>query len=97
MKLRWSQQAENNRSEILAYIGAESPTAARRMNALFTAAAVRLRSFPYLGRIGILPGTREFTIHPNYRLLYEIADREIVVLALLHASRQWPPEPEDGS
>ena len=64
------------------------------MDELFMKAADRLDQFPYLGRMGAIAGTRELIPHQNYRIIYEIADNEIIIHALLHTRRQWPPEPE---
>jgi toxin ParE1/3/4 len=96
LRVRWSEEADRDREEIVAYIWADNPPAARRMNALFGAAANRLADFPRLGREGAIPGTREFIPHPSYRLVYEIMDGEIVIQALVHTARQWPPVDDDG-
>ncbi|WP_374990014.1 type II toxin-antitoxin system RelE/ParE family toxin [Rhizobium sp. TH2] len=69
----------------------EHPEAALRMDQLFARAAKRLSSFPMLGRLGEVAGTREFVPHPNYRLVYELIDDEIWILTLVHVARQWPP------
>lgn len=44
-----------------------------------------------LGRPGKIPGTRELIPHENYRLVYEVQDDTVWVLALIHTARQWPP------
>ncbi len=61
------------------------------MDALFSAAAGRLPALPKLGRPGKIAGTRELIPHGNYRLVYEIEDETVWVLALVHTRRQWPP------
>ena len=38
-----------------------------------------------------IAGTREFVVSPRYILVYEVTDEALIVLAVLHASRQWPP------
>jgi toxin ParE1/3/4 len=88
LKVRWSEEADRDRDEIIGYIWADNPLAARRMD---DAAANRLAVFPRLGREGAIPGTRELIPHPIYRLVYEITDSEIIIHALIHAARQWPP------
>jgi plasmid stabilization system protein ParE len=40
---------------------------------------------------GIIPGTRELTPHKTHRLVYEIDQEAVWILALVHTSRQWPP------
>lgn len=61
------------------------------MDALFGVASRRLADFPQLGRIGVIPGTRELIPHESYRLVYEIEGDTVWVLALVHTARQWPP------
>jgi addiction module RelE/StbE family toxin len=91
LRVRWSEEADRDRTEIVRYIWADNPNAAERMDVLFDAAANRLADFPRLGREGAIPGTREFIPHPSYRLVYEIADSEVIIHALVHTARQWPP------
>ena len=97
MKLRWSEGADRDRGEIIGYIWRHNPAAARRMDALFDAASTRLEMFPHIGREGEIPGTRELIPHRSYRLVYEIRDNEIVIVTLVHTSRQWPPAVEDDN
>jgi addiction module RelE/StbE family toxin len=96
LKVRWSDDADRDREEIVEYIWQDNPLAAERMDALFQAAATRLGRFPKLGREGTAPGTRELIPHPSYRLVYQLQGDDVVVLALVHTSRQWPPEPDKG-
>jgi toxin ParE1/3/4 len=96
LKVRWSEEAKHDRAEIVAYIGADNPPAARRMDTLFEAAANRLVDFPFLGREGAIPGTRELIPHPSYRLVYEVTDSEIIIHALVHSARHWPPVDDEG-
>ena len=91
MKVRWTPEAEQDRLEVWNYIAADNPAAAARMDAVFGAAAARLARFPLIGRTGTIPGTRELIPHEHYRLVYEIADQILWLLALVHTSRQWPP------
>jgi plasmid stabilization system protein ParE len=91
----WSEDADRDRSEIIDHIWLDSPAAAFRMDAVFQSAAVRLERFPYSGRTGVLPGTREVIPHPSYRMVYEIDDEAVTILALAHTARQWPPVEED--
>jgi toxin ParE1/3/4 len=51
----------------------------------------RLSGHPFLGETGHIPCTRELLPHENYRLVYEIEQETIWVLAMVHAARRWPP------
>lgn len=73
------------------YIAADSPRAAARMDELFSDAAARLIEHPKLGRSGKIAGTRELIPHESYRLVYELQNETVWILALVHTARQWPP------
>ncbi|TCS16540.1 type II toxin-antitoxin system RelE/ParE family toxin [Caulobacter sp. BK020] len=92
MKVRWTASARLDRLAIADHIAADSPRAAARVDTLFTEAAASLARFPQMGRIGKVPGTREVFPHESYRLVYEIEDDTVWILALIHTSRQWPPD-----
>ena len=91
MNVIWTPEAEEDRAKIVAYIRADNPLAAARMEQLFNRAASRLAEHPRLGRPGKIPGTRELIPHESYRLVYEIHDETVWVLVLVHTARQWPP------
>jgi hypothetical protein len=44
-----------------------------------------------LGKTGIIPGTRELIPHESYRLVYEIEQETVWILAIVHTARMWPP------
>lgn len=91
MKVVWTPQAEQDRADVWNYIATENGRAAARMDRLFSDAASRLANHPMLGRPGKIAGTRELIPHENYRLVYEIYQETVWVLALVHTSRRWPP------
>ena len=90
MRVVWSPQALDDRDAIWAYIAADTPSAAIRVDADLADAIGGLGDYPELGRPGLIPGTRElFPIH-SYRIVYELSDDEVQVLAIVHTSRLWP-------
>jgi toxin ParE1/3/4 len=91
VKVVWTPEAENDRDAIWNHIVAGNPQAAIRTDQLFSDSAALLADFPLLGHPGRIRGTREFVIHENYRLIYEIAGQTIWLLALVHSAQQWPP------
>ena len=91
MKLRWTPEAEQDREDIFDYIAQDNEPAAVTMDALFSDAAHNLTDFPQIGRIGQIPGTREWIPHESYRLVYEIEGDTVWILALVSTSKQWPP------
>jgi toxin ParE1/3/4 len=90
MKLIWSPEALQDRIDIWDYISSENPSAAIRMDELFSQSVFKLTQHPKLGRPGKIKGTRELIIHENYRLVYEIQNDAVWLLALVHTSRLWP-------
>lgn len=91
MKALWSLAAEQDRSHIIDFIAAENPLAAIHMDELFAGAAARFGEHPLMGRVGTIPGTREWIPHESYRLVYEVRRDSVWILALVHNARLWPP------
>ena len=91
MTVVWTPEAEQDRADIWDDIAADNPGAAVRMDELFSDAAARLAEHPKIGRTGRISGTRELIPHESYRLVYEIDEDTVWVLALVHTARQWPP------
>jgi toxin ParE1/3/4 len=89
VNVRWTQEAESERLSICEFIAADNPGAAVRMDELFTLAAERLSELPQRGRDGVVAGTGELIPHPSYRLIYQIWNEEVWILALVHTARQW--------
>lgn len=92
MNVIWTPEAEQDRIEVVNHIAADNLRAAAKMDELFGLAAARLAKLPKSGRPAKIPGTRELIPHESYRLVYEIDDDTVWILALVHTSRQWPPE-----
>ena len=97
MKVIWTPEAEQDRTDVTDHISADDPHAAVRMDELFGNAAQRLAHFPLSARTGKIPGTRELIPHENYRLVYEIRGETVWILAIVHTARQWPPPAEEES
>lgn len=91
MRVRWTPEAEQDRSDVWDYIAGDNPLAAVRMDELFSDAAAKLADFPHIGRTGKIPGTRELIPHESYRLVYEVEGETLWILAVVHTARQWPP------
>ena len=89
MKLIWSANARNERDDIFEYISSDDPVAALTMDDLFVERGQNLVEFPHIGRPGMLPDTRELTVHPNYRLVYELVGDDVHILNVVHARRDW--------
>ena len=90
MKVIWASSAEQDRAEILEFIGLDNPIAAITMDELFAEVSSRLEKHPLLGKPGRISETRELIPHANYRLIYEVQDDQVKILALVHTARLWP-------
>ncbi len=91
MRVVWTPEAQQDRTDVWDYIAAENPRAAARMDELFSDAATRLAQHPHCGKPGRIPGTRELIPHESYRLVYQIDGETVWILTLVHTARLWPP------
>lgn len=89
MRLVWTRLANTDRKE---YIALDNPAAALALDELLSEKANRLIDHPGLGHPGRVIATREWVVHQNYILLYDIVGDLVRVLRVLHAARQWPPQ-----
>jgi plasmid stabilization system protein ParE len=92
MKIIWTPSAAQDRADIWNYLYAVNPLAAIEMDSRFSDAMSRIARHPESGPVGIIAGTRELIPHQSYRVVYELAQDAIWILALVHTTRQWPPE-----
>ena len=91
--LEWRQAARADVLEILDYISDDNPDAAQRLKDDIEAKAAKLPEHPRLYREGRVSGTREMIVRLNYVVVYTEDERAVTILRVLHAARQWPPEP----
>ncbi|WP_173426212.1 type II toxin-antitoxin system RelE/ParE family toxin [Sphingomonas hengshuiensis] len=89
LPLLWHPEALEDLEHIVDFIEARNPRAAQRLSALIRDTADRLPDHPYVHRPGRVPGTREAVVHPNYILIYRVADY-IEVMGVLHARQPYP-------
>jgi addiction module RelE/StbE family toxin len=95
MRLVWTTGARDNLREIVSYIAADTPAAARKMRGRIEGLVKYLGHQPFMGRPGSIRGTREAIPHPSYRVVYSVTDGVVAILAVVHTARQWPPVTED--
>ncbi len=97
MKLVWTAGARRELGDIVSGIWFDDPAAAKRLRNRIEHTATLLKSRPFLGRPGMISNTREAIPHPSYRIVYQVADDTVSILAVVHTARQWPPMPEGGT
>ncbi|KMP12122.1 toxin Y4kP [Candidatus Nitromaritima sp. SCGC AAA799-C22] len=93
MNVVWLEEAVEDLKEIGRYIAEDDPSAAHRVLTKIKASGDSLQHNPEMGRDGRVEKTRELVI-PGlpYILPYYIKNKQIRVLAVMHASRKWPDD-----
>jgi len=90
MRVRFTLEALTHIAGIRFYIEQRSPRAASHIVARIFAEGDRLGVFPQLGRVGIVPGTYEWTVpRLPYIIVHELNDDddEVVVLGVFHGAQ----------
>ena len=87
----WRASARDDLRQIIGYIANENPAAARRMKGLLEASIMPVAEYPYMYRASErVPGLREIVAHPNYIVLYRVAETRIEIVGVVHARREFP-------
>jgi toxin ParE1/3/4 len=92
MRIRWTEPAAHDLTEICDYIKEHKSQETSRKVALHIYEAIAfLARFPNLGRPGRKPGTRElvFTGLP-YFAIYRIRGGVVEIDRILHGAQRWP-------
>ena len=91
MRLRYSNEARAQISQIHSYIAKRNPRAATAVVERMRAAATLLQEFPYIGHEGRDPGTREWVVGGlPYIIVYELdasEPDELMVLGVFHGAQ----------
>jgi toxin ParE1/3/4 len=90
MNVFWLESAIADVEEIVAYIEANNPAAARQVASGLYDAAARLVSHPRIGRRGRSRGTRELVV-PSlpFIIAYRIRADRVEVIRVIHGRRDW--------
>lgn len=86
----WLDEAITDLIDIVTFIAAENPQAARRIKTRLESAPLPLAEHPYLYPNGRVPGTREIVVHPNYVLVYRVTAGRIEIVSVLHSRQEYP-------
>ena len=91
MRVRWTADAADDLERIFDYIAEDRPDSARRVAQSVIDRIGTLETFPNLGHVGRIQGTREIAFPPlPFVAIYEIREEQIVVLRILHGAQSWP-------
>ena len=97
MKVRYTIDALFHIAAIHTYVSERNPAAAGRIVARIRVAAERFGEQPYIGRAGVVIGTREWVVSGlPYIIVYELNDplNEVVVLSVYHGAQLRPGQQE---
>ena len=87
----WSARAKRDLRAIGAYIAKDNSSAAATMVKRIAAAAEHLSEHPMIGHAGRVADTRELIVAgTSYILVYRAGNRGVRIVAVMHASREWP-------
>ena len=91
MKIVWSRRAIRHLVKLRDYIAQDNPDAAAYVAARILNAVENLATFPNLGRVGRLAGTRELVVPETpYIIPYRIRGSRIELIAVFHGRQRWP-------
>ena len=94
MKLVFDAKALSDLEAIYDWISTDTPALARDVVDRVFGSIERLSLFPQMGRVGIVPGTREWVVpRLPYIVVYEVHDTtdELVVIAVFHGAQDREP------
>ncbi|HEY1780920.1 MAG TPA: type II toxin-antitoxin system RelE/ParE family toxin [Roseiarcus sp.] len=92
MRLVWSAESAEDLAALRAFIGADSPTAAKRLvRRIAEMVETLLPQNPEIGRPGRAPGTRELVVSQTpFLVAYRVHGETIEILRVLHGAQRWP-------
>ena len=90
LSVKWKTDAIYDLAEIIDYVEQRNARAADALHSDIVQVAESLINHPYLYRRGLVAGTREAVVHPNYILVYLVGDEVIEILQVIHSRQQYP-------
>lgn len=95
MKVNWTASARAQLRDIHSFIASSSPRYATKMVDRLTRRSQQIAAFLRSGRI--VPEANDVNIREviegPYRIIYDLLEGEIDIIAVVHGARQWPEEP----
>lgn len=92
MRVEWSDYARDDLDDLVSFISRDAASYARLFAERIVLAARRLRDFPESGRI--IPEAEDKTLREiivqGYRVMYRVETDRVLVLAVMHGSRDLP-------
>jgi addiction module RelE/StbE family toxin len=92
MRIRWTEPAARDLTQIADYLEKHGSSAiARRVALSINKRIGGLTQFPEQGRTGRKSGTRELVLTDlPYLVIYRLGGEKIEILRILHGAQMWP-------
>lgn len=91
MRVDWLPRALKDLSDQVVYVAERNPPAARQLSNAVKAGTAQIAKFPYSGRRGRIPGTRELVVAgARLILVYRVEQNAVIIVRVLHAASRWP-------
>jgi toxin ParE1/3/4 len=87
LKIRYSVDASKDLLRARTYIDQHSSKAAVSVIAAIRLAAEHLRDFPFSGRTGLVPSTREMVVPGFSFIIVYRATKDVEILAIVHTAQ----------
>ena len=87
-QVRWTTEASNQFVAAIQHFQDDNPTAARNVARSVLDRIDQLATFPGLGRLGEVKGTREVVAAP-YVVVYRYTDETVEILHIWHGAQDW--------
>jgi plasmid stabilization system protein ParE len=87
MKVRITDPAKTDLSDIRLYLQSQSPASAQKIGLRIRDACLSLADFPYRNRVGSVLGTRENVSVWPYVIVYRVTDSEVQILRVWHGAQ----------
>jgi toxin ParE1/3/4 len=87
-QIRWTAGAADQFETSVIYIQQDNPTAAWSAAQAVIDRIQQLASFPGLGRLGGVKGTREL-VSPPYVVVYRSTEEIVEILHIWHGAQDW--------
>jgi addiction module RelE/StbE family toxin len=92
MKLRWTPRAVADLEEISDYLAAASPQAWEHLLLRVERLTEAIQDFTLMGKVGLVPGTREFVLSGTpYILVFQLKDDSVVIVSVRDGRMRLPP------
>lgn len=89
-RVTWSRRSRADLIELRRFV--KNPNKAKAVAARLFGIAEHLEKHPELGRVGVVPGTRELVVGGTpYILIYAVSDDrdDVIVLSVVDGRRDW--------